>query len=129
MPNSNQDAIRADLEISKKICRLAYNALDDKQGMDIKVLDIHDISVLADYFIIAHGNNSNHVQALIDAVDDELSKNGYPVKSVEGYQSGTWVLMDCERVIVHVFHKDARLFYDLERIWSDGRIIGPEDGA
>ncbi len=127
MPNSNQDAIRADLEISKKICRLAYNALDDKQGMDIKVLDIHDISVLADYFIIAHGNNSNHVQALIDAVDDELSKNGYPVKSVEGYQSGTWVLMDCERVIVHVFHKDARLFYDLERIWSDGRVMSAEE--
>ena len=126
MANTNP-AMENDLQISKNMCKLAYQALDDKQGMDIKVLDIHDISVLADYFIIAHGNNTNHVQALIDAVDDELSKNGYTVKSVEGYGSGTWVLMDCERIIVHIFHKDARLFYDLERIWSDGRIIGPEE--
>lgn len=111
-----------DLQISKDMCKMAYKALDDKQGMDIKVIDIHEISVLADYFLIAHGNNSNHVQALIDSVDDELSKNGYETK-VEGYQSGTWVLMDCERIIVHVFHKDARLFYDLERIWSDGKTI------
>ena len=127
MANNENVSMQEDLKISKTICKLAYRALDDKQGMDIKILDIHDISVLADYFIIAHGNNANHVQALIDAVDDELSKNGYPVKSVEGYQSGTWILMDCERVIVHVFHKDARLFYDLERIWSDGRIISAEE--
>ena len=122
---SDYKNIEQDLIISKKMCKLAYDALDDKQGMDIKVLDIHDISVLADYFIIAHGNNPNHVQALIDAVDDSLSKNGYTVKSIEGYQTGSWILMDAERIIVHVFHKDARLFYDLERIWSDGRIIYP----
>ncbi len=124
---SDNNKIDQDLIISKKMCKLAYDALDDKQGMDIKVLDIHDISVLADYFIIAHGNNPNHVQALIDAVDDSLSKNGYTVKSIEGYQTGSWILMDAERIIVHVFHKDARLFYDLERIWSDGRIIDPAE--
>lgn len=124
---SDNNKIDQDLMISKKMCKLAYDALDDKQGMDIKVLDIHDISVLADYFIIAHGNNPNHVQALIDAVDDSLSKNGYTVKSIEGYQTGSWILMDAERIIVHVFHKDARLFYDLERIWSDGRIIDPAE--
>ena len=124
---SDNKSIDQDLIISKKICKLAYDALDDKQGMDIKVLDIHDVSVLADYFIIAHGNNQNHVQALIDSVDEALSKNGYPIKSVEGYQTGSWILMDAERVIIHVFHKDARLFYDLERIWSDGRTIDPEE--
>ena len=124
---SDNNKIDQDLIISKKMCKLAYDALDDKQGMDIKVLDIHDISVLADYFIIAHGNNPNHVQALIDAVDDSLSKDGYTVKSIEGYQTGSWILMDAERIIVHVFHKDARLFYDLERIWSDGRIIDPAE--
>lgn len=124
---SDNNKIDQDLIISKKMCKLAYDALDDKQGMDIIVLDIHDISVLADYFIIAHGNNPNHVQALIDAVDDSLSKNGYTVKSIEGYQTGSWILMDAERIIVHVFHKDARLFYDLERIWSDGRIIDPAE--
>lgn len=127
MENHYTDIAQEDLLISKSMCKLAYNALDDKQGMDIKIIDIHNISVLADYFIIAHGNNQNHVQALIDAVDDELSKNGYDIKSVEGYQSGTWILMDCERIIVHVFHKDARLFYDLERIWADGKTISIED--
>lgn len=123
----SDQTINNDLQISKKMCRLAYDALDDKQGMDIKILDIHNISVLADYFIIAHGNNPNHVQALIDSVDDKLSEHGFTVRSVEGYQGGTWVLMDCERIIVHVFHKDARLFYDLERIWSDGRTIDPAE--
>ena len=126
---SDNKAIDQDLIISKKICKLAYDALDDKQGVDIRVLDIHDISVLADYFIIAHGNNPNHVQALIDSVDDALSKNGYPIKSIEGYQTGSWILMDAERIIVHVFNKDARLFYDLERIWSDGRTMDPQELA
>lgn len=121
--NTQEIVSMDDLQISKDMCKLAYKALDDKQGMDIKIIDIHEISVLADYFIIAHGNNSNHIQALIDSVDDELSKNGFNETKIEGYQSGTWILMDCERIIVHVFHKDARLFYDLERIWSDGKTI------
>ena len=117
------EEITQDLEISKAQARLAYDALDDKQGIDIRILDIHEISVLADYFIIAHGNNPNHVQALMDAVDDSLHKNGYSVKNIEGYKSGQWILMDCERIIVHIFSKDARLFYDLERIWADGKQI------
>ncbi len=126
MEKTVQDIDR-DLAVSKEMCKLAYQALDDKQGLDIRIIDIHTISVLADYFIIAHGNNPNHVHALIDAVEEILGKNGYPVNHVEGYQTGTWVLMDCERIIVHVFHKEARLFYDLERIWSDGKTIALSD--
>lgn len=117
----------ADLAISGKMAKAAYEALEDKQGEDIKVLDIHEISVLADYFIIAHGNNPNHVKALIDAVEDQLAEMGYTTNHVEGYHEGTWVLLDFGRIIVHVFHKEARLFYDLERIWSDGKTISIEE--
>ena len=95
-------------------------------GEEIKILDIHEISVLADYFLIAHGNNPNHVHALIDAVQDKLAELGVTSNHIEGYQEGSWVLIDFGRIIVHVFSKDARLFYDLERIWSDGKIIQPE---
>lgn len=123
----NQDNLEKDLKISAALCKTAYEALDDKQGMDIKILDIHEISILADYFIIAHGNNPNHVRAMIDEVQDKLSEAGYDAAGIEGYGDGTWVLMDFGRIIVHVFHKEARLFYDLERIWSDGRVIRPEE--
>lgn len=118
--------LREDMEISKKLARAAYEALDDKLGQEIKVLDIHEISILADYFLIAHGNNPNHVHALIDEVQDRLSALGCDPQGLEGYQEGSWVLVDFGRIIVHVFSKDARLFYNLERIWSDGRVISPD---
>ena len=94
---------------------------------DIKLLKIDDISSLADYFLIAHGNNPNHVKALIDSVEDKLEELGYSPNHIEGYQEGTWVLLDFGRIIVHVFHKEARLFYDLERIWRDGKQISKEE--
>jgi ribosome-associated protein len=119
--------IEEDVKQSAALAKLAYDALDDKQGMDIKILDIHEISILADYFIIAHGNNPNHVRAMIDSVQDKLSEAGYDAKDIEGYADGTWVLMDFGRIIVHVFHKEARMFYDLERIWSDGRVLDPKE--
>lgn len=115
--------IEKDLETSAMLAKAAYEALDDKLGMDIKILDIHEISVLADYFLIAHGNNSSQVQAMIDSVEDKLGSLGYPSDHVEGYREGSWVLVDFGRVIVHVFSKDARLFYDLERIWSEGKEV------
>ena len=73
----NQVELAKDLKISAQLCRTAYQALDDKQGIDIKVLDIHEVSILADYFIIAHGNNPNHVRAMIDEVEDKLAEAGY----------------------------------------------------
>lgn len=126
MTEQEKKSLLEDLAISGKMAKAAYEALDDKMGEDIKVLDIHEISVLADYFLIAHGNNPNHVKALIDAVQDKLEELGYTADHVEGYQEGTWVLLDFGRIIVHVFHKEARLFYDLERIWSDGKIVSIE---
>ena len=123
MTEQEKKSMMEDLAISGQLAKAAYEALDDKMGEDIKVLDIHEISVLADYFLIAHGNNPNHVKALIDSVEDKLAEMGYTTNHVEGYQEGTWVLLDFGRIIVHVFHKEARLFYDLERIWSDGKTV------
>ena len=111
------------MEQSKLMARLAYQALDDKKGEDIQVIDISQVSVLADYFIIANGNSESQVRALVDNVEEELSKAGYEMKQREGQGSGNWVLMDFGEIIVHVFDKENRLFYDLERIWRDGKHV------
>ncbi|MBE5921544.1 MAG: ribosome silencing factor [Lachnospiraceae bacterium] len=103
-----------------EIAKIAYDALDDKKGEDIRVLDIHEISSLADYFIISNGSNISQVQAMVDNVQEKLAETGYHAKSVEGYRSGNWILLDYGDVVIHVFNKEDRLFYDLERIWRDG---------
>lgn len=111
------------MEQSREMTKIVCAALEDKKGEDIRVIDISQISVLADYFIIANGNNESQVRALVDNVEEELAKAGYAVKQREGYGSGSWVLLDFGDIIVHVFDKENRLFYDLERIWSDGKKI------
>lgn len=111
------------MEQSREMARLACRALDEKKGENICVIDISNVSVIADYFIIANGSNANQVSALVDSVEEELGKAGYHVKQREGYGSGSWVLMDYADIIVHVFDKENRLFYDLERIWKDGKRI------
>ncbi|MCI8836530.1 MAG: ribosome silencing factor [Hungatella sp.] len=109
-----------------KMVKMAKAALDDKKGQDIKIIDIRQVTVIADYFLIADGANPNQVQAMVDNVEEVLGKAGYPCKQIEGYGSGGWVLMDYGDIIVHVFSREDRLFYDLERIWRDGKLL--EDG-
>lgn len=111
------------MEQAKKMAEIIYKALDDKKGEDIKVLDISEISVMADYFIITSGSSDSQVGALVDNVEEQMHKNGYSLKQQEGNRSGTWVLLDYGDVIVHVFDKENRLFYNLERIWSDGKVV------
>lgn len=111
------------MEQPKEMARIAYHALADKKGEDIKIIDIAGVSVLADYFLIASGSNESQIRAMVDNVEEELQKAGYAVKQREGYGSGNWVLMDFGDIIVHVFDKENRLFYDLERIWRDGKTI------
>lgn len=111
---------------SRELAKIACHALSEKKGEDIRVIDISEISVLADYFIIANGTNPNQIQAMVDAVDEELAKSGHHARQIEGNQHSSWVLMDYGDIIVHVFSKEDRLFYDLERIWRDGKIMGPE---
>ncbi len=108
---------------SKEMAKLAILALEEKKAEDIRVIDISQVTVLADYFIIADGSNRNQVQAMIDNVEETLGKAGYTPKQIEGYQNANWVLMDYSDIIVHVFDKENRLFYDLERIWRDGKTI------
>lgn len=112
---------------SKEMALLAYNALEDKKSEDIRVIEIGNISVIADYFIIANGNSSSQVSAMVDAVEDALSKKGYEPKRIEGVHSSGWILMDFGDVVVHIFSKEDRLFYDLERIWRDGKTVSLDE--
>ena len=115
------------MEESKKMALLAVEALEDKKAEDIRILDISNVSVLADYFIIANGTNRNQVQAMADNVEEALGKGGYVPKQIEGYQSANWILMDYKDIIVHVFSEEDRGFYDMEIIWRDGKEITKED--
>lgn len=112
---------------SKKMAAMACEALEDKKANDIKVIDIEKVSSLADYFIIASGSNRNQVQAMADNVEEILGKAGYPLKQVEGYTTANWILMDYGDVVIHIFDEENRLFYDLERIWRDGKSIEVTD--
>ena len=118
----------ADLSIDKvkNMAKMTISALEDKKAEDIKVIDISQISILADYFIIASGNNRSQIQALSDAVEETLGRAGYPMKQKEGYDNANWVLLDFGDVIVHIFDRENRLFYDLERIWCDGKCMDTE---
>lgn len=108
---------------SYEMAKLAIDALEDKKAVDIKVIDISKVTVIADYFIIAHGMNKNQVQAMIDSVEEKLGKAGFTPKQIEGYQNANWILMDYGDIIIHVFDQENRLFYDLERIWRDGKEV------
>jgi len=108
------------------MAKTVYNALDEKKGVDIKIIDISEVSVLADYFVIAHGNNISQVQALVDNVEEKMYEAGFSIKRKEGNKSSTWVLLDFGDVVVHIFDGEDRLFYDLERIWQDGKITSIE---
>ena len=115
------------METSRAMAKIACKALDEKKGEDIRVIDISQVSVLADYFIICNGANENQVKALVDSAEYTLAKEGYYVKQTEGQGLGNWVLMDFGDIIIHVFDKENRLFYNLERIWVDGKQIDVAD--
>ena len=114
---------RYKMEKELKIAKLALKALDEKKGKDIKVIDIREVSVIADYFIIASAANENQVQAMMESVEETLGRAGFEPKQIEGNKSSSWVLMDYNDVIIHIFDEENRLFYDLERIWRDGKTL------
>lgn len=111
---------------SRKMARIAYDALIDKKAEDVRVIDIENVSSIADFFLIASGTNRTQVVTLADNVDEMLGRAGYEKKQVEGYQSGNWILLDYGDIIVHIFDRENRLFYDLEKIWRDGELISPD---
>ncbi len=102
--------------------KTAYHALEDKKGENIKVIDISGISVMADYFVITNGTSDSQVRALVENTDEKMHQAGYNLKQQEG-KGGAWVLMDYGDIIIHVFDKEGRSFYNLERIWGDGVVV------
>ena len=109
-----------------EMARIAVAALEDKKAEDVRMLDISEVSVLADYFIIASGKNRNQLQALKENVEEQMEKKGYFVKNVEGYDTAHWILMDYGDIILHIFDEESRTFFDLERIWRDGKPVDPD---
>ena len=112
---------------SVDVTKLAISALEDKKAEDVKVIDISEVSVIADSFIIAGGTNPNQLRAMCDNVQEVLGRAGYECRQIEGYETANWVLMDFGDVIVHIFDKENRLLFDLERIWRDGKIMSAEE--
>ena len=107
--------------------KVAYAAVDDKMGEDIIVLDISGVSIISEYFIIASANNANHLKAMADNVDEKLAEVGVFARHVEGVQTARWILMDFGYIIVHLFCKEEREYYRLEKVWGDARNIEPDD--
>ncbi|MCF0228103.1 MAG: ribosome silencing factor [Parasporobacterium sp.] len=108
---------------SRELAKAIYEYIDEKKGIDIRIIDISKISVLADYFIIAGGSNLKQIQSVVDNIEEKLGKQGIAPKSIEGRNGTNWILMDYRDVIVHIFNQEDRLFYDLERIWMDGVTV------
>ena len=123
MTTINNSEKEKQMSKSLEMVKLAKTALEDKKAGDIKVIDISGVSVLADYFIIADGSNVNQVQAMVDNVEEEMFKAGFDDPKVEGYNTASWILLDYKDVIVHVFSEDDRAFYNIERIWRDGKEV------
>ena len=111
----------------KEMAAMACAALEDKKATDIKVISIEEITTIADYFIIASGSNRNQVQAMADQVEEALGRAGVQMKQREGYETANWILLDFGDIVVHLFDEENRLFYDLERIWRDGKIVEASD--
>jgi ribosome-associated protein len=109
--------------------RRAINAAAEKKAIDPTVLDLRGISTFTDFFVVVTGANRRQVQAISDEVVEQLKRNGSPAARVEGYQNAEWVLLDYGDFVVHVFDDKARRFYDLERLWREGRRrdLSPDD--
>lgn len=106
----------------KELVLNAVNSIEEKKGSEIKILNISKISPLADYFILATGSNVNQMHAICDEVCENFSKIGVHPKQIEGYQTGNWILIDFGDFMIHLFQKEAREFYNLDRIWKDAVV-------
>ncbi len=104
-------------ELAQKTAQI----LEDKKGLDINIIKIDEISTLADYFVIASGTSNTHVKALADEVEVKIKEEGTMPVGLEGYRSNSWILLDYTQVVVHIFTPEGREFYDLDRLWRDGK--------
>ena len=112
---------------SRELVRQIAASLDKHKAQDLKIIGVRDLTVIADYFVIAAGTSSTQVKALADYVEYELGQQGIKPRRVEGYSSSSWILIDYGSVIVHVFYEETRAFYDLDRLWKDGEQLPLSD--
>ncbi|MFD1018828.1 ribosome silencing factor [Thalassobacillus hwangdonensis] len=110
----------------KELVKLAAQACDDKRAEDIVVLDMSDVSLIADYFLICEGSNERQVQAIARELKEKAEENGMAVSRMEGFDQARWILVDLNGVVCHIFHKDERHYYNLERLWGDAPTVGLE---
>lgn len=114
-------------EISQeKKLETIVRALDSKRAENIRVIEIGDLTIVADYFVIADGTSNTQTKALAEEVEFKLSQLGTEPERTEGYQGATWIALDYGDIVVHVFYKETRDYYNLERLWSDGRDVDIE---
>lgn len=108
---------------SAELVEKMVEILKEKKAMDIDVMDVSNLTILADYFIICSGTSIIHIKALADELGSKLREAGISYHHAEGYESARWILMDYGNVVIHIFHEEERKFYSLERLWSDGMIM------
>ena len=114
------------MEIQEKLKKIVQ-VLDAKKAEDIEVLGIRDLTVLSDYFVIANGTSTTHTKTLADEVEFQLSQAGIKPARTEGHNGSNWIVIDYSDIIVHVFYKETREFYQLERLWADGEHVDIEE--
>jgi ribosome-associated protein len=107
---------------NQELLKMAVKAADDKRAEDILALNMQGISLIADYFIICHGNSDKQVQAIARGIKEKAEESGYNVRRMEGFDEATWILIDLGDVVAHVFHRDERSYYKLERLWGDAPL-------
>ena len=111
----------------KEMALLLAQAMDSKKGKDIRVLETDGATTLADYFVLCSGSSAPQLKALADAGEKAMKDHGILPHHVEGHRGGTWILQDYGDVVVHVFDKEARAFYDLDRLWADAKTVDLSD--
>lgn len=105
-----------------ELLEVAVKAADDKRAEDILALNMKGISLIADFFIICHGNSDKQVQAIAREIKEKAEEHGYSVRRMEGFEEAKWILIDIGDVVAHVFHRDERTYYNLERLWGDAPL-------
>ncbi|MCM3769834.1 MULTISPECIES: ribosome silencing factor [Priestia] len=111
----------------RELLSLVVEAADDKKAIDIVALNMEGISLVADYFVICHGNSDKQVQAIAREIKEKAHEHGISMKRLEGFEQAKWVLVDLGDVVVHIFHKDERGYYNLERLWGDAPFVSSEE--
>lgn len=112
---------------SLDITKIIVKKLDEKKANNIDVIEISELTILSDYFVIASANNTTHVKSLIDEVEVELKKHDKLPQRIEGYESANWIILDYIDIVVHIFYEETRDFYKLENLWGDGKKIDIEE--